>query len=362
MQSPITRFFVIGACFVIIVAGMQAAGSFLAPTLFAVLLTIAVLPVIKWLERRRFPTWAAVFTVVLTVVASGVVLIGFVTASVVRLADELPAYQAKFTAQYATLSAWLGGFGVQVPQKLPPGAIDPNDLLTVVGRLLRTFAEGSVMFLIILLLFVVFSIELPRVARLINAKIGNDTALKSRLKLLGSNITGYFNVRALNNFIVSTTLTLLFWALGIDLAILWGVLSFFLGYIPNIGLPLAVLPAFLLAWFDRGIGVAAAVLIGAVVINFISDNILTPKLAGKALNMSMTAVFLSFLFWSWVLGPIGALISVPLTSLLMAGLDCFDETRWIADILSAGKMTRFEPEPAVETPAPAQKAKAGRKG
>lgn len=341
MQSPIARFFLLGACFVIIVAGMQAAASFLAPTLFALLLTIAVLPVIKGLEQRRVPTWAAVLLVVFTVVAAGVALIGFVSVSVVRLADELPAYQDKFMIQYTAFSGWVGGFGIQLPQQLPPGTLAPANMLAVVGKLLRSLAEGGVTALIILLLFVVFSIELPRVARMINAKIGDDTAMKSRMKLLGSNITGYFNVRAFNNLIVSVTLTSLFWALGIDLAILWGVLAFFLGYIPNVGLPLAVLPAFLLAWFDKGVGVALAVLIGAVVINFISDNILTPRLAGKELNMSLTAIFLSFLFWSWIFGPVGALISVPLTSLLMAGLDCYDETRWIADILSASRMKRF---------------------
>lgn len=341
MQSPITRFLIIGASFVIIVAGMRAAASFLAPALFALLLAIAVLPIIKWLERRRIPTWASVSLVVLAVVIIGISLISFLTTSVVQLSDELPVYKSKLIMQFTVLTAWLASINIHLPQTMPPGILDPAKMLGVAGKLFSSLAEGSVISLLILLLFVVFSVELPRISMLIYKKIGSDSAMKSRLQILGNNITSYFNVRALNNFIVSVALTLLFWVLGIDLAILWGVLIFFLGYIPNIGLPLAVLPPFLLAWLDRGLGVALVVLIGAVIINFISDNILTPRLAGKALNMSMTAVFLSFIFWSWVLGPIGALISVPLTSLLMAGLDCFEETRWIADLLSAGKMPRF---------------------
>lgn len=348
MQSPITRILFMGACIVVLIAGMRVAAPFLAPTLFALLITIAVLPLIHWLERRRIPTWASVLLVVLTVVGTGVALIGFITASVVRLGDELPTYQLKLTAQFDSLTAWLASIGIQMPQTLPPEVFSISKIFGLVGTLLGMLAEGTVVALLILLLFVVFSIELPRVSSLITTKIGVDSAMASRVQIIGHNISGYFNVRALNNLIVSVALTLLFWALGIDLAILWGVLIFFLSYIPNIGLPLAVLPAFVVGWVDHGNGVAITVLIGAVVINFVADNILIPRLAGKVSNMSLATVFLSFIFWAWALGPIGALIAVPLTSLLMAGLDCFEETRWIADFLSAGKMTRF-PEKRTST-------------
>jgi predicted PurR-regulated permease PerM len=163
---------------------------------------------------------------------------------------------------------------------------------------------------------------------------------------LGAGISSYFRVRAINNLFVSVTLTIVLWAFGVDLAGLWGVLAFFLGFIPTIGLPLAVAPAVLLAWLAHGWLTAVIVTTGAIVINLIGDNVLTPRLAGKALNMSTTTIFFSFIIWAWVFGGLGALISIPLTAIVIAMLDSLDETRWLATIMSAEGIT-VSPEESV---------------
>lgn len=333
--APITRVFLIGACIVVIVAGLKAGAGLLAPTLFAFLVAVAVVPIIHWLDRRGLPTWAAVLLVVIAGLLIGVGLIVLLSVSLASLQDNLPAYQANLATHLAGITAWLAGLGVTIPQRVTPGMLTFSRIAGVATPVISALASGLSSAFFILLLFVVFSIESQHVSSVFRRRLGSDNPAIARFVTLGASISSYFRVRAINNLFVSVTLTILLWVLGVDLAGLWGVLAFFLGFIPNIGLPLAVIPAVLLGWIEHGWITAIIVIGGALIINLIGDNVLTPRLAGKALNMSIATIFLSFIFWSWVFGPIGALISVPLTAIVLAMLDSLDETRWLAASMSA---------------------------
>ena len=340
MLSPIGRVLIAGASAVVIVAGMRASSSFLGPILFALLITVAAQPIIHWLERHRLRTWAAVLFVTLGGVIIGVALIAFVSTSLTQLGGNLPVYEAHFSMRLASLSAWLAGYGLQVPLSLSAsGLFDAAHIFNVLGRLLEILAGGITSGLLTLLLFVVFAIESPRTTALVRAKVGRESAAEERFITLGQSITGYFRVRALNNLFMAVSLGLILWALRIDYAGLWGVLVFFLSFIPSIGLPLAMAPAVLLAWVEHGPLGALLVVIAALVIDVLGDDVLTPRLAGQALNMSIPTIFLSFIFWAWVFGALGALISVPLTAIVMVALDSYDETRWVANLMSARGVT-----------------------
>ncbi|MHB9130224.1 MAG: AI-2E family transporter [Armatimonadota bacterium] len=333
--SPAARFVLMGACLVILIAGLKAGAPVLAPTLFALLIAIAVTPLIHWLDQKGLPTWTSVLVVVLGSVALGVGLVLFTLASIASLSDNLPGYQTRLVEHLDGLTAWLAGYNIHLPTAVPSEVLNFSRITSVLGAVLGTVGSGLSGFFLVLILFIVFSIETPRITALFREHLGSDSAAVSRFITLGGRITSYFNVRAINNLFVSIVLTILLLILRVDLAGLWGILAFFLGYIPNIGLPLAVAPAVLLAWIGQGWIAALIVVIGSVVINIIGDNVLTPRLAGKALNMSTAVVFLSFIFWSWVFGALGALISIPLTAIVVVALDSFDETRWLATLMSA---------------------------
>ncbi len=120
---------------------------------------------------------------------------------------------------------------------------------------------------------------------------------------------------------------------GVDYPLLWAVLAFVLNYIPTIGSIIALIPPFLLAMVQLGFIDSIIVLAGYLTINTIMGNILEPKFMGKGLGLSTLVVFLSLVFWGWVLGPIGMLLSVPLTITIKIALDSSEETRWLAVML-----------------------------
>jgi predicted PurR-regulated permease PerM len=123
---------------------------------------------------------------------------------------------------------------------------------------------------------------------------------------------------------------------GVDFPVLWGVLAFFLNYVPNIGSIVAAIPPTLLALLGLGGGASFAILTGYVVINNVLGNIVEPRVMGQGLGLSPFAVLLSLVFWGWVLGPIGMLLSIPLTMAVKIAMESGDQTRWIAVLLGPG--------------------------
>lgn len=124
---------------------------------------------------------------------------------------------------------------------------------------------------------------------------------------------------------------------GIDFAILWGILTFLLSYIPYLGFILAALPPMLLGLFKYGPVGALAVLVGISLVNALVENVIFPSLAGKSLKLSPSIVFLSLFYWAYVLGTAGALIAIPLKMVVKIILESFDETRWLAKLMESSE-------------------------
>ena len=134
---------------------------------------------------------------------------------------------------------------------------------------------------------------------------------------------------------------------------LWGVLAFLLNYIPNLGSIIAGTPAVLLAFIQFGLGRALVVAAGYVVINIVFGNMIEPKIMGQRLGLSTLTVFLSLVFWGWVWGPVGMILSVPLTMVVKIALESKTETRWIALLLGSERALKE----AVSTISPPSEAK-----
>jgi predicted PurR-regulated permease PerM len=155
----------------------------------------------------------------------------------------------------------------------------------------------------------------------------------SQLPAVGQTAVRYFSIRARLNLITGAGVTLICLLLGVDSPFLWGVLAFFLSFVPYIGLAIAMIPPTLLALAEFGWVQALIVVIGVTIINVLIENVLEPGYTGKRLSVSPTIVFLSLFFWSWLLGPIGALLSMPITVLLMLVFQNNEGTLWLAKII-----------------------------
>jgi predicted PurR-regulated permease PerM len=282
--------------------------------------------------------WLAVTTTLITLVALILGLGSALALSVAELAALLPTYQDSFTALVDDLQAWLASMGVGHDQILAAlGAIDFGNVAALVGGLVAGVAGvfSNLLFLIFVIVFLGvdatgFSSRLARVRPQRPAIVGalDNFVHGTRSYLLLTTVFG---------LIVATIDTVFLWWIGVPLPLLWGLLAFLTGYIPNVGYFIGLIPPALLALLEGGPGLMLAVIVAYAVINFIIQSVIQPKVMSDTVNLSLSLTFLSLVFWSFVIGPIGAVLAIPLTLLTKALLlDVDPNTRWISSLLEGG--------------------------
>ena len=187
----------------------------------------------------------------------------------------------------------------------------------------------------------------------LRSSAGSDHPQVERLTVFGQNVVRQLGLRAIVNLVTGAGVVVLMFVLGVDFPLMWGILTFFLSFIPWIGLVLAVAPAVVLALAEHGIDRALLVIAGVIVINVLAENVLSPMMMGRGLNLSPTVVFLSFIIWAWLLGGPGAFLAAPLTIFLVLMLETFPETRWLASIIGVSSPDTAAPGGAAPgTPTP----------
>jgi predicted PurR-regulated permease PerM len=149
-----------------------------------------------------------------------------------------------------------------------------------------------------------------------------------------TSVNNYLAIKTLVSIATGIIVSVMLWAFGLDFFLLWGVLAFLLNYIPNIGSIIAAVPAMSLAVLQLSLPEAGLIGLGYVVINMVMGNIVEPRYLGKGLGLSTLVIFLSLIFWGWLLGSVGMLLSVPLTMIIKIGLENAEEGRWFAILLS----------------------------
>jgi predicted PurR-regulated permease PerM len=197
------------------------------------------------------------------------------------------------------------------------------------NQLSGLFANGFLILLTILFIM----LEITSIPLKLKKVFSNPEESISRVQSVFQNINKYIAIKTWISLGTGILVYILLLIIGVDYPLLWGVLAFALNFIPTIGSIIALIPPVLLTIIQLGFVEAIIILIGYLVINTIMGNILEPKFMGKGLGLSTLVVFLSLIFWGWILGPIGMLLSVPLTITIKIALDSSDETRWLAVLL-----------------------------
>ena len=178
-------------------------------------------------------------------------------------------------------------------------------------------------------------LEASGLPRKLLALSGGSPLLMEQAERIRDAINRYMSLKTALSILTGLLVTLLLRALGVDYAILWGLLATFFNFVPNIGSIIAAVPAVLLALIQFGPSTALLTAGGYLIINVSIGNFLEPRIMGRGLGLSTLVVFLSLVFWGWVLGPVGMLLSVPLTMIVKITLENFEQTHWIAVLLSA---------------------------
>ncbi|MDZ7624400.1 MAG: AI-2E family transporter [Ignavibacteriaceae bacterium] len=324
---------VILASFVIIVAGMQAAESIVVPFLLSLFIAIIALPPYLWLQQKKVPRGIALIIIILVFLAF-IFLIGLlIGTSIADFSSKLPFYEQKLQEQTQAVIAWLREKEFIESDFEISSAFNPGVILKIVGD---TFNQVSNLFangFLILLTVIFIMLEEVSLPVKIKKMVSNPEQSLSRIQSVSQNINKYIAIKTAISLVTGLLVYFLLLIIGVDYPLLWAVLAFALNFIPTIGSIIALIPPVLLTIIQFGFGKALIVLVGFVIINTIMGNILEPKFMGKGLGLSTLVVFLSLIFWGWVLGPIGMLLSVPLTITIKIALDSSEETRWLSILL-----------------------------
>jgi AI-2 transport protein TqsA len=335
------RLIVALAATVVVLVGMRLGAPIINPILFAVVLALLFGPLYSWLRRRGLPNPLALVIMLLFVGAIFAGLFFTLGASISRFTERLGFYASQLDGRLDDLDARIGRLGlsaVDLKEVVKPGALAEalgvllsgiagflSDLFLILGIMLFLLAEGGAM--------------MDR----LRTSLPEDNPQVGRLAVFGQSVVRQFGLRAIVNLVTGTGVTVLLLVLGVDFPLLWGILTFFLSFVPYVGLVLAVTPAVVLALAEFGLSRAVLVIVGVVVINVLAENVLSPMMMGRGLNLSPTVVFLSFILWAWVLGGPGAFLAVPITMFVIVVLNTFPETRWLASLMGASSPSSDAP-------------------
>lgn len=336
-SAPLPRTLVVllgAAAAVVTVAGMRSTAFIIGPTLLSLVLTMTVHP-LRIRLKRSMPGWAAstlCFTLILAVLAAlGLSLI----ISAARFADLAASYSGDFHAKVSDLTSQLESLGVSssnvktIDQNADLGALSTllTDALSAVGQLL----SGAAL-VISLLLFMTF--DSPAFGDHVALLKDQRPALGGALSELASSMRRWLVVTTVFGLIVAIIDTIALQVMDIPAPLVWGLLAFLTNYIPNIGFFIGLAPPALLGLLDSGPGKMIAVIVVYSVVNFIIQSVIQPKVVGEAVGLSSTFTFLSLVLWAWALGPLGALLAVPVSLVVRALLvDADPSAYWIRPLI-----------------------------
>lgn len=316
---------------VIVVFGMRQVADILGPMFLALVLTITVHPLRTWLSSRGVPRWLATLLVILGIYAILIGIVASLVLGVARLATLLPGYVPEMQETISGLRGWLADLGVgreQIAEMV--GSINTGQIVSLVGKLLSGALDvlSALVFVIALVLFMAvdgaaFGSRMDKVGDGRGPAIGalRSYAVGTRKYLAVSTVFG-------------AIVALLDWAalliIGVPAAFLWGVVAFVTNYIPNVGFLIGLAPPAILAYLTGGMGKMVAVIIVYCALNLVIQSVIQPKIVGDSVGLTTTVSFLSLIVWSYILGPIGSILAVPMT-LLAKGLlvDVDPDAKWL---------------------------------
>lgn len=337
-------FLVQAAALVVVIAGLKAASPIIVLVLISAFFSMLAGPAVLWLGRKKVPVAAAVALVIVVFLAAASLTGAVVGASINDFVRAVPAYRAKLDLQRTQLLGWLRSQGVELPAVEWLTVIEPGAVIGLAGQLFAALGNLVGNALLVLLIVAFILLEIPWFPDKFRAATGSSEAAIARAREILGNIERYVLLKTVLS--LATGVGVAGWValVGLDFALLWGLLAFLLNFIPNIGSVVAAVPALALSLVQLGPGKTVLVLIGYLVVNFIFGNILEPRWMGRSLGLSTTVVFLSVLAWGWILGTAGMFLAVPLTVVLRIALASNESTRWVAVLLGPERPAEPPPE------------------
>lgn len=331
--SGASRTIIILAAFVVVVAGIKTAESLMVTFLLSGFFAIICAPPFMFMLRKGVPDWISLIIVVIGITAIQFLFITIIASSISDFSRDLPLYQERLQQLFVNFTTTVEGWGIDVPESALQQHFDPGVVLKVAANTLGSL--GGVLsnsFMIILtVIFMLF--EGSSLPNKLQAAFGKDSMHMAHISRFLDDVKSYMTIKSVISLMTGLTIYIWLLVVGVDYALLWGVVAFLFNFVPNIGSIIAAVPAVLLALIQ--LGPLSAIFAGAgfLFANIVMGNVIEPRYMGRGLGLSTLVVFLSLVFWGWIMGPVGMLLSVPLTMLMKIAFESSDETKWLAIIM-----------------------------
>jgi len=321
------------AAVIVIIAGMRAAADILIPFFLSVFIAAVCHSPLKFMQKRGVPKIVAIGIIVIAVAGIFSLITTLITSSVREITQQLPFYEERMRENITDLLALFGSHGYTVADQLMRDYFNAASAMRLVTNMLSNLGRVLTNSFLIILTVVFMLLEISSFPKKIRAIRGGDQGDLPELARFSSTVNRYMAIKTIISLATGVVITVFLLFFDVDFALLWGLLAFLLNYVPTIGSIIAAIPATILAFIQLGwlpALVVASVYLG---VNTAIGNFIEPRYMGKGLGLSTLVVFLSLIFWGWVLGPVGMLLSVPLTMTLKIALEHNQNTRWLAIFL-----------------------------
>jgi AI-2 transport protein TqsA len=330
------------AAVIVIVYGMQAAKVLLVPFLLAVFLALISFRPMLWLQQRRVPSIAAALLIVIAMMLVLAGVGGVVGTSIADFTAALPRYQARLDSIVQGTINLIAGFLGDDRTLVDVGdLIDPGWAMGQAANILNALQDVLTNTFLILFTMVFILLEASSLGVKMQAAFGRSADSFKRQRQFLHNLGRYMGIKTVVSMVTGLSASLLTWWIGVDFPLLWGMLAFLFNYVPAIGSIIAAVPPILMALVQLGIGEAGSTAIGFLAINMLFGNFIEPRIMGYGVGISPLVVFTGLVLWGWIFGPVGMLLSVPLTMTLKMALEADERTNWLAILIGSERDAEY---------------------
>ena len=325
------------SAFVIALAGIKVAAPIVVPFLLSLFVAIICNPAVNYIENKKVPRGFAITVVIFIIFFLFILFGGVIGAAVSDFRVAIPTYEAQLSEEIIWLLQWFARHDIIISMNEIRSYFDPAKVMNLVTTTLSGFSSilGNAF---LLLLTVVFMLSEGKVfAKKLHIAFDDSVKTEKKLDHFLNMVNQYMAIKTVISLTTGLVIGTVLWMLGVQFYVLWALLAFLFNYIPNIGSIIAAVPAVILTFLQLGAGYASIVIGLFVGVNMIMGNVVEPRFMGRSLGLSTLVVFLSLIFWGWLLGMVGMLLSVPLTMILKIALENSEGGRWFAILLSSDK-------------------------
>ena len=335
-KNPIYKTILTLSGLIIIFAGLKVADKIIIPFFLSMFISLISFPLLTFFKSKNINNPASVTLVLITIMTVSLSIAALIGTSLNSFRKSLPDYKEKIYGEIDKVLILAEKYDINISSEILYDYVDPTFIMQSVANTISAFGNVLTNYFLILFIVMFTLLEAAGFSNKLKMAFNNTDQSIATFHRFSENMNKYLTIKTFISMITGLLVYISLSLINLDHAIMWGLIAFFLNYIPNIGSIIASIPAIIIALIQLNFYYALLVALIYLVINVVMGSIIEPRYLGKELGLSTLIIFLSLVFWGWLLGPVGMLLSVPLTMVVKIWLESNDDSKWIAVMIGSG--------------------------